>query len=394
MSANDSFAAALRNLGGIHTVPKPQPKDKSAKKKKRAVKRGESGSSRQETEGTGNSSATPDPELQVRDPELDSEALEVESPVHEPKKKKKKIDSSHMEIIDMTAEDPGKEAMDVADPGVELGGGSRPGPKFGKYPVKKVIGLMSELPSDQDWEVMEDQGLVENFKEIGDLWGQLGGRLAGFNTHALANLKKEREFSAETLARVRKLDKDLDRERSAREALEASLSSKIKEAELKKEAELAQEIKDAEARADDAEKRASGLEKEVAELKKKLESRKAPTEVVAEFQKSQVYADALAKAAAAEVMRCWTVAEKHIKTDPGATAQSFIDLYIDVKNKVNAGGAEPEPYVAPGQDVDSDSSADSEPVDEEIPVQDSVDGEIPAQDPPADDLSVQVPPPA
>ena len=174
MSANDSFAAALRNLGGIHTLPKPQPKDKSAKKKKKgAVKRGESGSSRQETEGTGNSSATPVLELQARGPELDSEALEVESPVLEPKKKRKKIDSSQKQVIDMTGGDPGKSAMEVVDLGVELEGGSRPAPKFGKYPVKKVIGLMSELPSDQDWEMMEDQGLVENFKEIGDLWGQV-----------------------------------------------------------------------------------------------------------------------------------------------------------------------------------------------------------------------------
>ena len=169
MSANDSFAAALRNLGGAHTLPKPQPKDKSAKKKKRAVKRGESGSSRQETEGTGNSSATPDPELQVRDPELDSEALEVESPVLEPKRKKKKTDSSQKQVIDMTDEDPVKSAMEVVD----VEGGSRPAHKFGKYPVRKVIGLMAELPSNRDWEVMEDQGLEENFKDIGDLWGQV-----------------------------------------------------------------------------------------------------------------------------------------------------------------------------------------------------------------------------
>ncbi|XP_063937158.1 uncharacterized protein LOC135147752 [Daucus carota subsp. sativus] len=378
MSANDSFAAALRNLGGIHVLPKPQPKDKSAKKK-RVVKRGESGSSRQETEGTGHSSATPDPEVPIEDSGLEMDAVEVESPVHEPKKKKKRTGSSQKQVIDMTDEDPVKSAMEV----VNVEGGSRPAYKFGKYPVKKVIGLMAELPSDQDWEVMEDQGLEENFKDIGDLWGQLGGRLAGFNTHALNSLKKEREFSAENLARVKKLDKDLDVERSAREALEASVGSKIKEAEVKKEAELAQRIKDAETRADSAEKKVSGLENEVAALKQELQTRKAPAEVLADFQKSKAYADALAKAAAAEVMRCWTVAEKHIKTDPGANAQSFIDLYIDVKNKVNAGGAEPEPYVAPGQDVDSDSSDESEPLDEETPAKDPLSDKSPADDQPA-----------
>ena len=202
--------------------------------------------------------------------------------------------------------------------------------------------------------------------------------MAGFNTHALANLKKERDFSIANHAKAVKLEKDLDIERSAREALESSLATKVKEAEVRKEAELGQRVKDAEIRADAADKKVSGLEKEIADLKLQLETRKAPEEVVAEFQKSKAYADALAKAAAAEVMRCWTVAEKHIKTDPGANAQSFIDLYIDVKNRVNAGGAEPEPYVAPGQDVDSDSSDESEPLD----------GETPARDPLADDPPV------
>ena len=147
-------------------LPKPQPKQKLAKK-------GESGSSRQGTEGTGHSSATPDPELQVGDPELDVEAVEVESPVHEPKRKRKKTGSSQRQVIDMTVEDPGKSAMEVVDVGVEGEGDSRPVPKFGKYPVKKVIGLMSELPSGQDWEMMEDEGLAANFKEIGNLWGQV-----------------------------------------------------------------------------------------------------------------------------------------------------------------------------------------------------------------------------
>ena len=90
---------------------------------------------------------------------------------------------------------------------------------------------------------------------------QLGGRLAGFNTHALADLKKEREFSATNLAKVVKLEKDLDLERSAREALEAGMASKIKEAEIRKEAELNQKIKDAGARADSAEKKVTGLER-------------------------------------------------------------------------------------------------------------------------------------
>ena len=73
----------------------------------------------------------------------------------------------------MTEEDPGKSAMELMDLGAGGEGGSRPVSKFGKYPVKMVIGLMSELLSDQDWEMMEDEGLAANFKEIGNLWGQV-----------------------------------------------------------------------------------------------------------------------------------------------------------------------------------------------------------------------------
>ena len=431
MSAKDSFASALRNLGGVHVAPKPQPKKKSgkkgdSKKGESGSKRGESGSSRQGTEGTGHSSAnlgaTPDPELIA-------DAEEVESPDQGPKRKRKKTDadSSEREVIDMTVEGPGKAAMEVVDLGVDVGGGSRPAPKFGKYPVKKVLGLMSELPSDQDWEMMEDEGLATNFKEIGNLWGQvsynptplclssffctllfffifvisgfidpgvlllfqLGGRLAGFNTHALNSLKQERDLSVKSLARVTKLEKDLDVEKSAREALESGVASKIKEAEIRKEAELNQKIKDAGTRADSAEKKVTGLEKEVADLKKLLEGREEPEKVIAEFQKSSAYADALAAAGALEVVRCWHVAERHIKTDPEASLQSFIELYLAAKDEIKAGKGEPEPYEGPspsfllpanpGADADLGSSSDSEPVDG-TPVE-----KTPADETPADE---------
>nr|XP_017249391.1 PREDICTED: uncharacterized protein LOC108220203 isoform X1 [Daucus carota subsp. sativus] len=374
--ASDSFAAHLKNLAGAHVVPKPKPKTKA-----KSAKKGQSGSSRQETEGTGTSSHNPDSVLQVQDSDLAVDVLGAESPDFQPLKKKMKP-SKQVLGVGEGGVDPGKTAVEILDDEVEVEEGDRvvskiDKPEFGRYSVKKVIGMMSELPSDQDWEMMDKQGLVENFKELGNLWGQLGGRLAGFNTRALEELKKEREFSANSLTRISKLEKKLDVERSAREVLESGMATKIKEAEARKETELGQRAKDAEIRADKAEKRVSELEKQISDLKLQLEARKAPEEVVAEFQRSKAYGDALAKAAAAEVMRCWTVAEKHIKTDPGANAQSFTDLYIAAKNRISAGGGEPEPYVAPGQEVDSDSSAESEPLDEEIPVTDP-----PADDPP------------
>ena len=195
---------------------------------------------------------------------------------------------------------------------------------------------------------------------------QLGGRLVGFNTHALADLKKEREFSTKNFAKVVKLEKDLDLERSAREALEAGMASKIKEAELRKETELGQKVKDAETRAVGAEKKATGLEKEVADLKKLLEERKEPEKVIAEFQESPAYADALAKAAAAEVVWCWHVAERHIKSDPAATLQSFIEHYLAAKAKIKAGEGEPEPYEGPSPSFLPPVTPDS-PVDDRQP---------------------------
>lgn len=149
----------------------------------------------------------------------------------------------------------------------------------------------------------------------------------------MSELKKEREFSAKTLGQVSKLEKSLDLERSAREVSESGVAAKVKEAEVQKEAELGQKIQDAEDRAVEAEGKVSGLEEKIADLKKQLETREAPEVVITNFQKSSAYADALAKAAAAEVMRCWNVAERHIKSDPTANAQSFVDLYIEAKKK-------------------------------------------------------------
>ena len=163
---SDSFSAALRNLGGVHVLPKPQPKAKSAKK-------GESGSSQHGVEGTRTSSLTPDQVLQVEDPELSIDVLQVESPDQGSKKKKRKPSSRQGLVSGVASEDPGKAILEVLGSDDEGEGGVRGTSEFGRYSVRKLIGLMSEIPSDQNWEKMEDDGLVANFKEIGSLWGQV-----------------------------------------------------------------------------------------------------------------------------------------------------------------------------------------------------------------------------
>lgn len=122
-----------------------------------------------------------------------------------------------------------------------------------------------------------------------------------------------------------------------REVLEAGTATKIKEAEARKEAELDQKIKDAEARAAEVEVKVSGLEREIEDLKKQLAERRETEAVIADFKESTTYDEALNKAAAAEVIWYWHVAEKHIKTDPVANLKSFIDLYIEAKNKITVG---------------------------------------------------------
>ena len=119
--------------------------------------------------------------MQEEDPELSTDVLGVESPDLQPKKKKRKPSSFLKQATKAGDVDPGKSAVEVLDLEVEGEGGTRVAssankPVFGKYSVKKVIGLMSELPSDQDWKVMGGEGLVENFKEIGNLWDRLSDR--------------------------------------------------------------------------------------------------------------------------------------------------------------------------------------------------------------------------
>ena len=173
---------------------------------------------------------------------------------------------------------------------------------------------------------------------------QLGSRLAGFNTIAFNLIKSERDTAETFGTRARKAESDLALERSAKEKLESELEKRVKEAESRLEAEWKRKLEDAETRAGDSEKRVAELEGDVEKLRKQLEDRKEPEVVIADFKKSEEYKGDLANAAAAEVVRCWTVAERHIKTDPVADLNSFINLYIQAKDDVTAGKGEPEPF--------------------------------------------------
>ena len=214
---------------------------------------------------------------------------------------------------------------------------------------------------------------------------QLGARLAGFNTMAFDIIKSERDTADACGERTRKAESSLAQERSAKEKLEAELDKRVKEAETRMQAEWKKKVDDAEARAVDAEKKASGFEEEVGTLKKVLEERKEAGVVIAEFQRSTAYADALNHAAAAEVVRCWHVAERHIKTDPEANLQSFIEAYLAAKDNIKAGKGEPEPYEGPSPSfiVPANSGNPVVPTASDVPLEpDSQANNSSANDPP------------
>ncbi|KAL8145178.1 hypothetical protein AgCh_003399 [Apium graveolens] len=99
----------------------------------------------------------------------------------------------------------------------------------------------------------------------------------------------------------------------------------------------------------DSETRAEGLAKEVERLKAELAAKENLNKeaIIAEFKASDVYDFEVAQAGVPEVRRSWVVAERHIKTDPLASWESFIQEFLAVKAAVEQGQGEPEPYDGP-----------------------------------------------
>lgn len=165
--SNELFAAALRNLGGIHTIPKPIPKPKVG-----AEKNGESGSSRPEATG-GESSAAPE---KVTPGEME-ETTEMGSPDLVIRGRKRKQTSVQKAPAKVAKADSGKEIMVESDSDEDddedEGEGDRVALGAGKYSARGIIKLMSGIPTEEDWVKMDDTGLVNVFREIGSLWGQV-----------------------------------------------------------------------------------------------------------------------------------------------------------------------------------------------------------------------------
>lgn len=97
---------------------------------------------------------------------------------------------------------------------------------------------------------------------------------------------------------------------------------------------------------DRAEEESGRRNSEVANLKEML-SQKDEALIIAKYKSSPEYDEAIANAGAPEVMRCWLVAERDIKTDPGANWDSFVDKFLLAKENIEKGYGESEPFNGP-----------------------------------------------
>ncbi|XP_074325718.1 uncharacterized protein LOC141663795 [Apium graveolens] len=110
---------------------------------------------------------------------------------------------------------------------------------------------------------------------------------------------------------------------------------------------LNKHLNDVTTRAENAEKEAADLKSDLAELQKQLSSVRPEFEVIEEFKKSGEYDRAIVNAGAPEIGRCWVIAERHIKTDPEANWDSFVEEFIKAKQNIDAGLGDPEPFDGP-----------------------------------------------
>ena len=165
--ANEHFAAALRNLGGIHSIPKPTPKPKTG-----SGKNDESGSSRQEATG-GESSAAME-KIALGETE---EVVEPGSRELVTRGRKRKQDSAQKAPAKVPKVGRGKGVLldsdSDSDDEDDDGEGARVSLGAGKYSAREIIKIMSEIPTEEDWVRMDDSGMVSTFKELGSLWGQV-----------------------------------------------------------------------------------------------------------------------------------------------------------------------------------------------------------------------------
>lgn len=145
----------------------------------------------------------------------------------------------------------------------------------------------------------------------------MGGILAGASDMDYKSIRINKEEKKKAQARVTELNNKL---------------SGLEKTHTEKETKLKSELYAERTWAENAEKALEELRKEIEELKIKNAADEAS--VIAKFKESPAYDEAIANAGPPEVRRCWIVAERHIKTDPYASWETFIDEFVAAKKAI------------------------------------------------------------
>lgn len=117
----------------------------------------------------------------------------------------------------------------------------------------------------------------------------------------------------------------------------------MKSAREARESEL-EKAPDAEKfQADDAEKKVGELKNELVRVKEQIQEQDK-AKVIEKFKTSEAFDQAVADAGAPEVLKCWLVAERHIKTNPAANWDSFVEEFLIAKDNLEKGLGEPVPF--------------------------------------------------
>lgn len=102
-----------------------------------------------------------------------------------------------------------------------------------------------------------------------------------------------------------------------------------------KESEWKKKLEKEKVRTKNAVKESADLKSELARVKGKLlEQGKAEAVAVEKFKASEAYNQAVADAGDPDVLRCWMVFERHIKADPSACWDSFIEEFLNAKDNI------------------------------------------------------------
>ncbi|KAK1383958.1 hypothetical protein POM88_021693 [Heracleum sosnowskyi] len=200
----------------------------------------------------------------------------------------------------------------------------------GSCDLKKLASLAYEIPTDEDVDEMKRSGVIAVLKRAIGHWGHSEALISGAATVFVHELES--------------LNQKLKEKEDRNQILENELSS-LKTTYDSKVSDLSSEVSKLKAQVTSATEESGAMKDKYDDLQAELS--KSKEEIIAEFQKSAAYDQAIADAGAPEIYRTFVVAEKHLKTDPNACWESFIDHFVAAKKDIEDGLGEPMPYDGP-----------------------------------------------